>query len=668
MQQTFIWTLTTSSIMGQSLPLIPQPKVLRTQEGSFAFSAETAVRFDRQLSVESGLLAEKIGRLTGEKTRTVEKELRIMLPSEIAIDLDSSLELKPGGYEMTVTPRGVKITGKDAAGAFAGMQTLLQLLPAVSPMAEKSVNIPALTISDEPEYGWRGMHLDVGRHFYPIEDLKKFIDQMAFHKLNVFHWHLTEDQGWRIEIKKYPKLTGVGAFRDSTPPYGNRNSDDGKRYGGFYTQEQIKDLVAYAVARHITIVPEIGMPGHAAAAIAAYPELGNTDIPDYNPKVMTRWGVHPYVFAPKEETFRFLEDVLTEVCELFPSKFIHIGGDEAPKSQWNQSEFAKEVMQREGLENADELQSYFIGRIEKFLASKNRSLLGWDEIQEGGLSKSATMMVWRDLKWARHALDLGNTIVMAPNPYTYLDYYQRPASEELSKGAEYEAFGGFLPISKLYGYDPASVARNEKERKQILGVQAQLWTEYMKDWKKVEYLAFPRIAALAEIAWLPMEKKNYGDFRERLDGVMKFYDALGINRAEPMDEPKKETKDGSVIETSLNVHDDHAIELACDGRADTVFWAGRELKKDDHITLRLKSHLTAAAKVTVQTGGKASQNGDRLEKGELQYSLDGSTWINVADFSGGKATGPIPAQTKALRVLVTAPQKLRLILHEMIIE
>jgi len=654
--------------MAQTLPLIPQPKNLQKQEGSFAFSAETAIRFDRQLSAESGLLAEKIGRLTGQKTKTYAEELRIMLHSEIALDLDPTLALKPGGYRMTITPRGVKITGKDAAGAFAGTQTLLQLLPAAAPMAEKSVNIPALTIADEPEYGWRGMHLDCGRHFYPIEDLKKFIDQMAFHKLNVFHWHLTEDQGWRIEIKKYPKLTEVGAFRDSTPPYGNRNSDDGKRYGGFYTQEQVKDLVAYASARHITIVPEIELPGHAAAAIAAYPEFGNTDIPGYNPKVMTRWGVHPYVFAPKEETFRFLEDVLTEVCALFPSKFIHIGGDEAPKSQWNQSKFAKEVMQREGLKSADELQSYFIRRIEKFLASKNRALVGWDEIQEGGLPKSATMMVWRDLKWAQHALDLGNNVVMAPNAFAYLDHYQRPAGEELSKGAEYEAIGGFLPVSKLYGYDPASVARNDKERGQILGVQAQLWTEYMKDWKKVEYMAFPRIAALAEIAWLPKDKKNYDDFRERLDGVMKFYDALGINRAVPLDPPKKETKDGSVIETSLNQHADHAIEFAYDGRADTFFWAARELKKDDHITLRLKAPLTKAAKVTVQTGGKASKNGDRLEKGELQYSLDGSTWIKVADFADGGAEGPLPAQTKAVRVLVTAPQTFWLILHEMVIE
>jgi len=654
--------------MAQSLPLIPQPKNCQRMDGAFTLVAETAIRFDRQLAGESGLLAEKIERLTKKKTKLVAEELRIHLASEISLDLDASLSHKAGGYEMTVTPGRIRIVGKDATGAFAGVQTLLQLLPAEAPSGAIQTDIPALKISDEPEFEWRGMHLDCGRHFFPLEDLKKFIDQMAFHKLNVFHWHLTEDQGWRLEIKKYPKLTEVGAFRESTPPYGNRNSDDNKRYGGFYTQEQVKELVAYASARHITIVPEIELPGHAAAAIAAYPQLGNTDIPNYNPRVMTRWGVHPYVFAPKEETFAFLQDVLTEVCELFPSRYIHIGGDEAPKDQWNQSKFAQEVMRREGLKDAHELQSYFIRRIEKFLASQNRSLVGWDEIQEGGLPKSATMMVWRDLNWARHALVQGNKVVMAPNAFAYFDHYQRPAGEELSKGPEYEAIGGFLPIAKLYGYDPASVARNDEERAQILGVQGQLWTEYMKDWKKVEYMAFPRMAALAEIAWLPKDMKNYEDFRQRLDGVMKFYDALGINRAVPLDPPKKETKDGSLIETSLPPYDDHAIEFAYDGRADTFFWAARELKKDDHVTLRLKSPLSAEVVVTVQTGGKASQNGDRLENGELQYSVDGKTWTKLAEFSAGKASGKIPARTQALRILVTKPQKFWLILHEIVME
>lgn len=653
-----------ATVQAQTLPIIPLPLQIEPQQGTFAFTEETAIRFDASLETEAGLLAKELKRLSGKETKTYGEMLRIMLHSEIYLDIDEKLEAPAGGYTVVVTPRGVKITGKDAAGAYWGAQTLLQLLPAKDALGAK---VPAMKINDQPQYVWRGMHLDCGRHFFPLDDLKKFIDQMAFHKLNVFHWHLTEDQGWRIEIKKYPKLTEVGAYRDSTPPYGNRNSDDGKRYGGFYTQEQIKELVAYASARHITIVPEIELPGHAAAAIAAYPALGNTDIPNYDPKVCVRWGVHPYIFAPKEETFSFLEDVLTEVCDLFPSKFIHIGGDEAPKDQWKASKFAQEVMKREGLKDEHELQSYFIRRIEKFLASKNRSLVGWDEIQEGGLPKTATMMVWRDVNWARHALDLGNNVVMAPNAFAYLDHYQRPPAEELAKGAEFEAIGGFLTVEKLYNYDPASIGRNDEERQRILGVQAQLWTEYMKDWKKVEYMAFPRIAALAEIAWLPTNKKSYADFRTRLDGVMKHYDAHGINRAEPYDVPKKEAKDGAKIETSMQAYGDHAIEFAYDGRADTCFWAGRELKQDDHITVTLKAPTAASAEVSVVTGGQAgktSDNGDRLEKGELQATTDGSTWKSIAAFSEGKATGTAPAGTKALRILVTGAQSSWLIVHE----
>ena len=524
--------------MAQDVSLIPYPRDVHFQNGSFVFSAETSIRYDSRLKNESTLLAAELKRLTGSETRSASEEMKIFFHSEVTLDLDESSTLKPGSYTMTVTPEGVKILGKDPAGVFWGTQTLLQLLPAKTPMETKTADIPALVIKDEPEYGWRGMLLDCGRHFFPLEDLKKFIDQMAFHKLNVLHWHLTEDQGWRIEIKKYPKLTSVGAYRDSTPPYGKRLGDDGKRYGGFYTQDQVKDLVAYAAARHVTIVPEIEMPGHAAAAIAAYPELGNTDIPGYAPKVMTRWGVHPYIFAPKEETFTFLENVLTEVCDLFPSTYIHIGGDEAPKDQWKVSPFAQQVMKAEGLKDENELQSYFIRRIEKFLASKNRSLVGWDEIQEGGLPKTATMMVWRDVNWAHHALDKGNNVVMAPNAFAYLDHYQHPEAKELAKGAEFEAIGGFLTVDTLYNYDPAAIARNPEEKKRILGVQAQLWTEYMKDWKKVEYMAFPRIAALAEIAWVPAERKSYGSFRKRLEGVMSFYDARGINRAVPDDAVK----------------------------------------------------------------------------------------------------------------------------------
>ena len=486
--------------------------------------------------------------------------------------------------------------------------------------------------------------------------------------MNTFHWHLTDDQGWRIEIKKYPKLTEIGAFRDSSPPYGNRNSDDGVRYGGFYTQEQIRDIVGYAAARHITIVPEIEMPGHAAAAIAAYPELGNSDIPGYAPGVKTRWGVHPYIFSPKEETFAFLEDVLSEVCELFPSKYIHIGGDEAPKTQWKQSKFAQEVIKREGLKNEEELQSWFIRRIGKFLESKNRNLIGWDEIQEGGLPKTATMMVWRDAKWAKHALALGNNVVMATTSHTYLDYYQNPGPGELAKGKEYEAIGGHLPLEKVYSYDPAFVAENAAQEKQILGTQAQLWSEYFKDMKKVEYMAFPRIAALAEVAWTPLQLKNYDDFSARLVGVMRHYDAGKLNYCKPVLPAVRKTKDGSKLSTSLGIYQNHWPELAYDGRADTFFWADRELKTDDHVTLRFSALTKSAATVTIATGGPASQNGDHLENGVLEASTDGIAWSEIATFEKGKASGKLVTGSSHIRVRVTAPQTNWLIIHEISVE
>jgi hexosaminidase len=654
-------------VTADTLPLIPLPVAMKVLDGSFDFSSATGIRFDVSLKAEAGLFAADLLKRSGTAPKTVAAPLRTALPSEIRLALDPAASLPAGGYTLTISPKSIVITGKDPAGAYYGTRSLLQLLPPEGDAAWKDAapeKLPALEITDYPRFVWRGVMLDVGRHFQPLEDVKRFIDWMAFHKLNCFHWHLTEDQGWRIEIRKYPRLTEFGAWRDSSPPYGNRNSDDGQRYGGFYTQDQIKDVVAYASARHIIIVPEIEMPGHAAAAIAAYPALGNSDIAGYAPKVMTRWSVHPYVFAPKEETFRFLEDVLTEVCELFPSKYIHIGGDEAPKTQWRNSPFAQQVIRREGLKNEDELQSWFIKRIAKFLESKNRKLIGWDEIQEGGLPKTATMMVWRDEKWAKHALALGNSVVMATKSHLYFDYYQAPAAGELSKGKEYECIGGHLPLEQVYSYNPASVADNPTQEKQILGTQGQLWAEYLKDMKKVEYVAFPRLAALAEVAWTPLARKNYEDFSLRLVGVMKQYDGGHLNHYTPAAPAKKETKDGSTLETSLGIYQDHWAELAFDGRADTFFWADRSLKTDDHLTLHLKAALTEVTPVSVVTGGPASEHGDALANGVLESSPDGQSWIRVGDVTNAKAAGTAPVGTRHIRLRVTAPQENWLIVHE----
>lgn len=537
------------SLSAAPLPIIPQPVSVQSAAGSFVFSAQTAIRHHRQLAGEAALFATDLAKLTGKEPGRYTREMKILLPSEILLDLDPTLDLPPSGYRLAITPQTVKVTGKDAAGAYYGTRSILQLLPAGKLDGGKAA-LPAATITDYPRFGWRGMHLDVGRHLYPTADIKRFIDWLAFHKLNVFHWHLTEDQGWRLEIKKYPKLTEIGAFRDSTPPYGNRNSDDGVRYGGFYTQQQVKEIVAYATARHITVVPEIELPGHAAGAITAYPELGNSDIPGYHPKVMTRWGVHPYIFAPTEEVFGFIDDVLTEVCAIFPSPYIHIGGDEAPKEQWENSPRVRELMKKEGLKDGHDVQSYFIKRVEKILESKGRKLIGWDEIREGGLSPKATVMSWRGEAGGIASAKEGHDVVMAPNSHTYFDHYQAPAKEELAKGVEYEAIGGLLPIEKVYSYDPVPKALTPEEAKHILGVQAQLWSEYFKDFKKVEYHAFPRMAALAEVAWSPLAAKDYPNFRVRLTTILQHYDAAGLNRGPVFTLPARKPGDGSTIETS----------------------------------------------------------------------------------------------------------------------
>lgn len=651
------------TVLAEPLPLIPKPVSIQTAEGSFAFSAATGIRHHRELAAEAKLFADDLAKLTGSPPKLATKEMRIHLPSEILLDLDASLPAS--GYRLEVTPKSARILGGDAAGVWHGTRTLLQLLPAGQPV---SAAIPAVTITDQPRFGWRGMHLDVGRHFYPVEDIKRFIDWLSFHKLNVFHWHLTEDQGWRVEIRKYPKLTEIGAFRDSTPPYGKRDSDDGVRYGGFYTQKQIKEIVAYAAARHITIVPEIDMPGHMAAAIAAYPELGNSDIPGYAPKVITRWGVHPYTLAPTEEVFRFVDDVFTEICELFPSTYIHMGGDEAPKDQWEKSPRVRDLMKKEGMKDGHDVQSYFVKRVEKILESKGRKLIGWDEIREGGLSPKATVMSWRGEAGGIASAKEGHDVVMASNTHLYFDHYQTPAARELAKGVEYEAIGGHLPIEKVYSYDPVPKALTPAEAKHILGVQAQLWSEYFKDFKKVEYHMFPRVAALAEVAWSPLAAKDYKDFRQRLDGVLKHYDAAGLHRGEIVDPPARKTKDGSTVETPLGVHQDHWPELAFDGRADTFFWSDRELKTGDHFTLRLKSPAAAGTTVTIATGGPAGKNGDRLENGVLEASADASSWTEIAAFTEGRASGKLPAGTRHLRLRVTAPQKNWLILHEIAID
>lgn len=422
-------------------------------------------------------------------------------------------------YILSISSSNISIVGNGNAGAFYGMQSLIQLLPVLSPKEKlPKLTIPCLNIEDEPRFQYRGMHLDVSRHFFPVEYIKKYIDYIALHKMNTFHWHLTDDQGWRIEIKKYPKLTSIGAWRDGTiigrfPGKGNDNTP----HGGFYTQEQIKEVVQYAANRFITVIPEIEMPGHSMAVLAAYPEYSTT--PDVRPKVPMTWGlngVENNVFAPTEKTFSFLEDVLTEVMDLFPSNTIHIGGDECSKRWWKVDSFSQQLMRAKNLKNEDELQSYFIQRIEKFVNSKGRKIIGWDEILEGGLAPNALVMSWTGEKGGIHAAKEKHQVVMTPGGWCYFDHSQ-------TKNEDSVTIGSYLPLEKVYGYDPVPKELNEEEAKYILGAQGNVWTEYMAYPSKIEYMIFPRMSALSEVLWTPKEKKNWTDFEQRLPQQIKRY-------------------------------------------------------------------------------------------------------------------------------------------------
>ncbi|MHC4916685.1 MAG: beta-N-acetylhexosaminidase, partial [Planctomycetota bacterium] len=438
--------------------------------------------------------------------------------SGLLITRDGASESMPEeGYRLSVTPRGVVLRARTAAGAFRGTRTLLQLLPAEGPVGE----MPCLEIEDAPRFGWRGLMLDVGRYFYPKECVLRFVDVLAMHKFNVFHWHLNEDQGWRLEIKAFPKLTEVGAWRRETV-YGHGrlgNPGNGVFHGGFYSQEDVREIVAYAAERHITVVPEIEMPGHCQAVLASYPELGCATRPL---EVSTHWGIHRDVYnAGKDEVFDFLFKVLEEVLDLFPSRYIHIGGDECPKDQWKVDELCRKRIREEGLKDEDELQSWFIRRVEEFLNERGRSLVGWDEILEGGLAPNATVMSWRGIEGGVAAARAGHDVVMTPNEWCYLDYYQGdPAREPL-------AIGGMLPLEKVYGFEPIPAELSDEEGAHVLGGQGNVWTEYMPDYRQVEYMTLPRAAALAEVFWSTKESRDLESFTSRVGQLCARYAAKG---------------------------------------------------------------------------------------------------------------------------------------------
>lgn len=510
----------------QTLSIIPQPKEIQYQKGVFHFSPETKIVAENSFnSSDIQWFNETLLSYYGYSLQVVNKT-----PANGNCIVFARPDWEAGFYEnyhLQISVSKITVTAeRDGAGNFYALQTLLQILPVQEKSSGKlppktNFSLPCVSIKDSPRFEWRGMHLDVCRHFFPVSFVKRYIDLLALYKMNTFHWHLTEDQGWRIEIKKYPKLTTVGAYRNGTMigKYSNQLYDS-LRYGGFYTQEEIKEVVAYAQKRHVTIVPEIEMPGHSVAAIASYPWLSCTGKPI---EVAKGWGVFDDVYCTKDSTFQFLQDVLTEVIALFPGKYIHIGGDECPKTRWKSCVNCQNRIKKEGLKDEHELQSYFIKRIEKFLNSKGKQIIGWDEILEGGLAPNAAVMSWRGTQGGIDAAKQKHKVVMSPGKPCYFDHYQHKPTL-----MEPLAIGGYNPVDSVYMYEPMPSQLNETERTYIMGAQGNVWTEYILNEQHVEYMAVPRMTALAEVLWTLPEQKNLKDFKNRFKQHALLLDRMNV--------------------------------------------------------------------------------------------------------------------------------------------
>jgi len=501
------------------IKIIPEPASMTINNGSYRISSVAPLYLsadDPDLAMAARYFTEHITAASG-----LELESKVVSNSPgkgLFFSIASAgFSDHPDAYSLIVDGNGVQLIGNSARAVFYGVQTILQLLPPEIfskelTLEENELTIPCVEIQDLPRYEWRGMLLDVGRHIYPLDFIKKYIDLIAMHKMNVFHWHLTDDQGWRIEIKKYPLLTEIGSIR---------KTEDGGTYGGFYTQEQIKDIVEYARTRFVDIMPEIELPGHSVAVLASYPQLSCTGGPF---EVRSTWGVANDVYcAGKEETFEFLEDVLGEVADLFPYKYFHIGGDECPKMRWEECGDCQTRIREEGLEDEHELQSWFIRRIEKFLLTKNRSLVGWDEILEGGLAPEATVMSWRGMSGGIQAAKEGHDVIMTPTSHCYFDYYQGDPRYEPW------AIGNYLPMEKVYSFEPTPTQLSEEEARHIMGGQGNVWTEHIPTSEKLEYMALPRMSALAEVLWTNADLRDYEGFLYRMKNQYKRLDAMNVN-------------------------------------------------------------------------------------------------------------------------------------------
>jgi len=538
------------------IAIIPQPTTVVIKEGRLKFDkTKTMFKYDGtdlNNAISNWLTVFDFGKFDRFNA------------SLITIKEDASF--KEHAYELEIGNEGITIVSNSETGFFYALQSFRQLIDSSN---TDKISIPFCSIKDEPRFNYRGMHLDVCRHLFSVVDVKRYIDLLAYHKFNTFHWHLTEDQGWRIEILRYPKLQEISAFRKETL-IGHFNDQphefDHKRYGGFYSQNDIREIVSYAEDRYITIIPEIEMPGHSQAALAAYPELGCTGGPY---EVLTKWGISENVFCPYEVTFDFLENVIDEVVELFPGPYIHIGGDECPKLTWKESEFCQKLIEDKDLKNEHGLQSYFISRMEKYINSKGKKIIGWDEILEGGLAPNASVMSWRGEVGGLAAASLNHDVVMTPTSHCYFDYYQSEDPDEPL------AIGGLLPLRKVYEYEPIPKDLPRDKHKYILGAQGNVWTEYIPDFDKLMYMTYPRACAMAELNWSKKENKDYDSFLYRLSTHLKRLDGMGVKYADHRNEIKSSILSGN--------GKNHAV-LECESKnAELKYWTNRNPKEINYI-------------------------------------------------------------------------------------
>ena len=575
--------------------IIPMPQEIVTAQGN-PFILKSGVKIlypegNEKMQRNAQFLADYLKTATG-------KDFAIEAGTEgknaIVLTLGTANE-NPESYQLKVTGDGITIASPTEAGVFYGIQSLRKSLPVA---VGADISMPAVEINDAPRFGYRGAHFDTSRHFFTVDEVKTYIDMMALHNMNRFHWHITEDQGWRLEIKKYPKLTEIGSKRTETVIGRNSGEYDGKPYGGFYTQEQAKEIVAYAAERYITVIPEIDLPGHMQAALAAYPELGCTGGPY---EVWRQWGVSEDVLcAGNDQVLKFLEDVFTELIAIFPSEYIHVGGDECPKVRWEKCPKCQARIKALGLKSdgahskEERLQSFVINHIEKFLNDHGRQIIGWDEILEGGLAPNATVMSWRGEKGGIEAAKQKHDVIMTPNTYLYFDYYQ-------AKDVDNEPFGigGYLPLERVYSYEPMPASLTPEEQKYIKGVQANLWTEYIATFPHAQYMVLPRWAALCEIQWSSPEKKNYADFLSRLPQLIKWYDAEGYNYAKHAFGVQAEFEPNpaeGTMDVTLSTIDNAPVHYTLDGTEPTTASPVYEG------VLKIKENATLSAKAIRPTG------------------------------------------------------------------